>query len=90
MTNDLPNPVRIDWDKATELLVWNTRRCLCREIAEKQGRSVSSFGVCLMVDNHEGYLVKEALTRIRRFCAMPKYWFKDEEAFGAWFGWNLI
>jgi len=72
-------------DRAMDLLLWNTRRAIFHEIAERRGVTYSAVGACLALSCGENYLEKEAVTRIKRVCRLPKYWFEDWERAGQWF-----
>jgi len=76
--------VRLDMDRAMDLLLWNTRRAIFHEIAEKKMVTYSALGACLAITCKDDYLVKEAVTRIKRVCRLPKYWFEDWDGAGAW------
>jgi len=53
-------------DRAMDLLLWNTRRAIFHEIAERRGVTYSAVGACLALSCGENYLEKEAVTRIKR------------------------
>ena len=76
--------VRLDMDRAMDLLLWNTRRAIFHEIAEKRGTTCSAITACLAITCKDDYLVKEAVTRIKRVCILPGYWFEDWEGAGTW------
>jgi hypothetical protein len=77
--------IHLDPIHVYRLLEWNTRRCLYHEIAESHHESKTALTVCLALDISKDYLIKEARTRIRRQCEVPRPWQVDEESFGAWF-----
>jgi hypothetical protein len=74
----------VDVYKVQELLLWSVRRNLFHEIADKRNVTYSALGACLALNNGDEYLVKEAITRIKRRCVFDKSWIRDEEAFGVW------
>jgi hypothetical protein len=76
--------LRLDLDKVADMLLWNTRRCLFHEIAERKDVTYSATAACLGLNLGEDYLVKEAVTRIKRRCAGRRYWFEDWGEAGAW------
>lgn len=76
--------VRLDMDRAMDLLLWNTRRCIFHEIAENRGVTYSAIGACLAITCKDDYLVKEAVTRIKRVCVLPPQYAEDWDGAGAW------
>jgi hypothetical protein len=74
--------VRLDMDRAMDLLMWYTRRCIFHEIAASEGKTYSAVGACLAISSRDDYLLKEAVTRIRRVCVLPGYWYEDWQGAG--------